>query len=522
MPTPRLIVAVALWAAVLFSPLRSQAAPPGLYDALPASTQALVAFEDLRAWSAEFKRGLAIWHSTEAGKAHLERGGWLPLLDAWLDALGPKERAAAALVMHMDGGEPEAQLVLRADPDSLTRLAQLSAELPFSVVVSGPQTITLAAGDMQLSGRLGPDGFLRIGLPGSSLAPPAAPLGALPGRVGKRVHGRPVAVWLQLAGPVGQLLQAEAEASARKALSGLTALGASVDFSAGEWQVDMVVEHAALPMFKSLARRADLKNHFLPLWGGDATTIASLSLPPVLFQQAAEGIASDIDVLPDGQSTQEVAALLAKLDGRIGFAGFQSPGDWALAFRTGSADSSQQLLSSLKGLIEAAADMAEVKADELLSWGPTGFHLRPDPALHGLVGFARGADIVFATDTRRVATLRTTANKAKRPAQAKRSHARHWTPRIKALMDRPAMLLVYMLYPDAHDLYAMMSWAMGGARVAWHAARPPEAAFLDGFVDGLALTYAAAAVQGDMLYDFGMRLDLEDGLLVLQTAASEL
>lgn len=501
------------------------AKPADLYAALPSTTQAVIAVQDLRAWLAEFNRSQRIWHETAAGKAHQERRGWMPMIEGLVSALGGTGAAPAALVLHMVGGEPTMQLMMRAEPAALPRLSQLGAKLPFSVVVTGPKSLTFSAADVELHGRLGADGWLRIGEQGPALSPPSMSLGALPGRVGKRIQGRAVVAWVDLAGPLGQALQRDADASAREFVGGLRAVGLSADFSEGEWEVDMLADHGGLAMFQSAARRADLKNHFLPLWGSDATTIASLSLPPVLFQQAAAELAQDPDALPGGMSTREFAALLAQLDGRIGYAGFQSPGDWALALRTGSGANTKQLLSTLQGVIEAAADAGEVKTDGLLSFAPGGFHLRPDPALHGLVGFARGADLVFATDTRRTSVLRPKGGKGEKGARGRGSaadHARYWKPRVKALMERPAILLVYMLYPDAHDLFAMMSWAMGAARAAWNSMRPPDAAILDSFVDGLALDYAAAAVQADMLYDFALRLDLEDGLLVFQTAGSEL
>lgn len=464
-----------------------------------------------------------------------ERGGKQRIVaaaDPWPPpALEPIPAAIVGFTMAEGAGF---QGIMGVEPGFLERVAAAlaSSDPPAwgGEVVEGG--LEIPVGDRRLRGRVGDDGWLRLAFDQAMLTGPVAPdpdpffssslrPWAEAGDSLLFIRGGGLAA-VGLSAVVDQPLLREVLADMR--LAALT------------WQFDgdrtsavrLLIDTPTFETLRLKLRRADITADLLELWDPDVTQFLSLSIPPVLREPLAHWVEDRVAETGD-ELPAELAKALETLDGRVGFAAFGSPGDWAVGVRLADPDTAASVLPSLHEWFPRLAEQAGLTGPRLhlpvreTVSGARVLHAQPDPDLEGLRFTAVGSTVVGVTQRQRLVTLLDHARSRRQEPQAGLAISRLLTPMVKTAVETPAMIQGYTVLSDTGELFRYAAMALGVLKERWSAAvaADPNFAIFSGFLARAPTILALEGFHWTMLYDLALTADFDGSVLVIQLIASE-
>ncbi|MEO1613695.1 MAG: hypothetical protein AAFU55_15265, partial [Pseudomonadota bacterium] len=282
-----------------------------------------------------------------------------------------------------------------------------------------------------------------------------------------------------------------------------------------------------------MARKADLQNWFVPMLDSEADSVFSISIPPPALAFAAEMVReTPLKQIPGGE---KIAELVGQLDGRIGYVGFDSPGDWALAMRFNTPEAAAAFAPALQKVIDNGLKAAGVEdqdfvlLEEFPGAGKT-MHLRPDALLDGFRVAAIGANVVTVPRTMRLSRL-LEANGGKKKSKVSKMIAGPLTPLVKRTLDTPSLALAYTLMSGDGAIFDYFLVPAKGLELGLNTALDmladsPEMASMAELstlgLKRLPLSLAVGMVGWLVTYDFAAAIDVRDTVLVLELVSSQI
>lgn len=448
--------------------------------------------------------------------------------------------ASMALAAFSNNGQFGVQLLMRAEDGFMDRLkAEQSAEspLPWPATIDG-QSLTIPVMDSltlygEVAGgwlRIAPDKSMLIGSEGTPATLYSKALAPYFERHDVAFLLRP-GVGSSMLGDMSNEPVLEQVAQSFQGL--LFGVELSDDHSVG---FRMVVESAMLKPYASAARRAELQNWFVSLVDTQATSVFAMSIPPAALDLAAQlAQALPAEEIP---GAQDLVALLQQIDGRIGFLGFDTPGDWALAMRFKSEDAAKSLAPKLHALLTQALSGVGVPDQDfaLLESFPglkdQVLHFRPDVLIDGVRIVPIGANVVTVPKRGRLERL--VAASSSGTGKKKKSVASlvegPLTPLVRETLETPAMALAYsMMRGDGaiFDYLLLPSKMLSVAFTALMASVPEIGMEEFGMLsmsglDRLPLSVGMAMISWLTTYDLALAVDVRDELLVFELVSSQI
>ncbi|MEL6760428.1 MAG: hypothetical protein AAFP04_08485 [Myxococcota bacterium] len=448
--------------------------------------------------------------------------------------------APMAIAAFSNKGQFGVQLLMRVEDGFMDRLkAEQSAKspLPWPAAIDG-QSLTIPVMDSltlfgQVTGgwlRIAPDKSMLIGSEGTPATLYSKALAPYFERHDVAFLLRP-GVGSSMLGDMSSEPMLEQVAQSFQGL--LFGVELSDDLSVG---FRVVVESGMLKPYASAARRAELQNWFVSLVDTQATSVFAISIPPAALDLAAQ-LAQALPV-EDVPGAQDLVALLQQIDGRIGFLGFDTPGDWALAMRFKSEDAAKSLAPKLHGLLTQSLRGVGVSEQDfaLLESFPglkeQVLHLRPDVLIDGVRIVPLGANVVTVPKRGRLERLIAASNP--NGEKGKKSVASlvegPLTPLVKETLETPAMALAYsMMRGDGaiFDYLLLPSKMLSVAFTALMSSMPEmgvsDLAMLNmSGLERLPLSVGMAMISWLTTYDLALAVDVRDELLVFELVSSQI
>ncbi|MEO1171989.1 MAG: hypothetical protein AAFX94_08040, partial [Myxococcota bacterium] len=361
------------------------------------------------------------------------------------------KNASAALVVFTNQGQIGGQFIMKAEAGFLDRLKKEVASdnpPPWAVTVDG-ETITLPIYEqISLTGKL--DGeWLRLAPEPSMLLGSDGPVPSLYSKaLAPYVERNDLAVLLRPGLGLQMLTSGVDNPMAADAIQGLKGILFGVEYESWKTNgVRLVIEAEAIKQFGPMARRSDLENWFVPMVDSHATSLFAISLPPALIGAGAElARGTPVGQLEGGN---DLVSLLSQFDGRLGYVGFDTPGDWALAMRFNTPKAAAAFAPALQKVLDGAVKMLGVPdqdfaiMEQFPGLGDV-LHFKPDEFLDGVRIAAIGANVVTVPRKGRLERLAALKDggKGKKVASLLGGPL---TPGVKGVLERPALALGYTL-----------------------------------------------------------------------------
>ncbi|MEM6532728.1 MAG: hypothetical protein AAF654_08885 [Myxococcota bacterium] len=449
------------------------------------------------------------------------------------------KNASAALVMFTNEGNIGGQFIMKAEAGFMDRLnKELSGPNPppWKASVDG-DTVTLPIYEqISVTGKL--DGeWLRLGPDESMLIGQDGPVPELYSQtLAPYLERNDLAILLR-PGLGLQMLSGEIDdPMAASALQGLKGILLGVEYN--DWKtngVRLVIEADALKQFAPMARRSDLENWFVPMVDSHTTSLFAISLPPALIGAGAElARGTPVGELEGGN---DLVSLLSQFDGRLGYVGFDTPGDWALAMRFNTPEAAAAFAPALQKVLDGVVKMVGLSGQDfaLLEEFPGAgkvLHFKPDEFLDGIRIAAIGANVVTVPRKGRLERLAALNSGGKKNKKVASLLGGPLTDGVKGVLEQPALALGYLLMSGDGALAEMfivpskaISIGVDAALSAFGETSGPEAMVLDLYTAGLKrlpLTFAVGMIGWLTAYDFALAVDVRDEILVFEIFGSQL
>lgn len=552
--------ALTLLAALLLSPSAATAQQEPAFEvlqALPQDTdgtlniEAVLLLKDLHRLDRFYRTMKERLERFEIGKAYFASAHQKALLG--LDLYGEIARLAqlttpsgkpssAALAVYSNKGQFGVQLILRAEAGFAERVQkELSGDdpPPWKMSFDGDRVTIPVMEGMQLVGQID-DGWLR-------LAPEESMLIGSQGGV-TELYSAKLAPYVERSELVLLLRQGMGTEMLGGFVSDPTAQGLASSLKGAMLGVELddktsvmtvAVESEALAQYAPMARKPGLANWFVPMLDSQAASVFSLSLPPAALALAGElAKESPLEEIPGGA---KLASLIGEIDGRIGFIGFDTPGDWALAMRFNSPESAAAFAPALQKVIDEGVKALGVKAQDFArieEFPGTGgaLHLRPDELIDGWRITAFGSNVVTVPRSARLARL--AALNGGNPGKGKKKKdvpsamiAGPLTPLVKRTLDTPAIALAYTLVGGDGAIFDYLILPSKAISVGVEVAKntlgdDPEIKRMVDLgtlgLERLPLSVAVGMVGWLTTYDFAAAIDVRDTVLVLELVSSQI
>lgn len=502
--------------------------------------EAALLVRDLRAQHAEAAAQRDRLRRTAAGAAFLDPASlkrdfgfdFLEELGRWVELGAPKGKPLPAAVALWSGpGGFGVQLILDAAPGFAGRLEQAlragTAPAGFRPTADGLMRFEIAG--TTLVGREGADGSVRFAPTEVMLAGAAAAGDPLfPEPIAARVRDCRAVLYFPGGGRLAERLAGKygegGTAAFVRGARGL-ALGIAGD-GAGTEESRIVLDHPLLGQFGPLLAAPEADNPFPALWGEQATALFALRLPPAVI---APGLILLSGRLAQARHPAPPALLeaLQSFDGRVSFARFGSPGDWALGLHFADEKAAAALVPALQSWLGAVGEAERIAllrslvrealpgaaAAQTLSFGPDAGLARI-----GLTSIGR-ALVLTPQPQRRQALLAAQGKKGRAGAKSP------LTAPMRAALAKDALLASYQVLGNELAAFGATEWLSLVLRETLRAearTRAEAIPLLDAVVERIPALMALASAGFDLTYDSLVRADVEGTCLVVQTLSSEL
>ena len=499
-----------------------------------ARSEVVLLVRDLRTYADWLAKQRALMKRSPPGRAYFDGGGDRNVFGFdWLEEAERIARVASpsgapvplgiSLFAYSGPGGIGMQGLIKAEPGTLGRIrAEAADHEPWHYLEEEGQSY-LVFGKERVAVLEGEDGWLRMAPRREMLMQGEGAPELLEGRLSHWVGDGEFALVLRGGGLLGSTLARLANNPvAEQILSEMNAIAIVWKPMGAKTIINRIVlDHPLALQFGEHVRPKELANSLLPLWGKDAVTMASLSLPPRLLEMIPGVLAQTAEAGKMGMPPELVSGL-SKIDGRLGFASFGSPGDWALAmgFRDPASASGMvpQIQSWLKNLDPESPNLVM----ESMGAPPTRvFHARSGAGLQGVRTTNSGRTMLVVNQRSRIeALLARQATETK----ARRGTAEPLTAPMRELLQQPAMAVFYSILSTDGSLAEMIGLLLSGLKRAWKVPSNPLAkiAMLEKALEHLPTLLAASGFVGAMTYDMAGWLDIDGSVVVLQIVTSEI
>ncbi len=454
--------------------------------------------------------------------------------------------SSSALVVYSNKGQFGVQLILRAEDGFAERVEQeLAGEdaPPWKMSFEGEKLTVPVMEGVQLVGQIDEGGWLRlapeesmlIGSQGGTSELYSAKLAPYVERSELVMLLRPGMGTEMLGGFMSDPITQGLASTIKGAMMG-------IELEDKSSVLTVAVESEALAQYGPMARKPGLANWFVPMLDSQATSVFSLSLPPAALAVAGElAKQSPLAEIPGGQ---KLASLVSEIDGRIGYIGFDTPGDWALAMRFNSPESAAAFAPALQKVIDEGVKTLGVTAQDfaLLEEFPgagQALHFRPDELLDGWRITAIGPNVVTVPRSARLARLAALQNGGKSDGKKNKKKkdvpsamiAGPLTPVVERTLNTPSIALAYTLVGGDGAIFDYFIVPSKLVTVAVDAAKDilgsdPELSSMVDLgtlgLDRLPLSVAIGMVGWLTTYDFAAAIDVRDTVLVLELVSSQI
>jgi len=541
---PRLFV-LALCAVLLPQTAAAEEDAFEILGALPDDPQvgtqleAALVYRDMRLYQRAVERQRATLKQTTTGAAFYGEGaqvkafGFDPFAEMvrLLDLASPQGGAVPAGVVAFTGPTgPGVQFLMKVEPGFLERLGKAFASAtppPWPGQVN-QETLEIKLDGVTFAGRVGDDGWFRMA-PDEMMLTEGQGKNPFAGTMRKWTDDLDGMIFVQGGGMATSMLAAESGSPF------LSQLILSMRASAFGWKFDgdrtwlsrVLIDIPQLEEMRALARQPEVNNTLARVWDDDTAGFLSLSLPPAvtgaLVPLAERQLANSGVAVPEPLMNG-----LAKLDGRIGFVTFDSPGDWAAGIGFHDAATAKAMVPALQQWLnllgkELDTDFSENYALESFPGAGNVIHMRPDVGLEGW-RVAAIDNTVLITGKSRLAALAANAERrsTKKPDVAK--VAGPVTLPIRGALDTPAMILGYLILTSEGGLFEYLAWSTSSLKQIWEkfSDKLPKVEFVPRFLDRVPTYLALEGITWSMMYDMALWADLQNSVLVFQLFNSEI
>ena len=293
----------------------------------------------------------------------------------------------------------------------------------------------------------------------------------------------------------------------------------------GTYLFEIAGDAPVLKVFGPSVRKPDLANKLARQWDREAAAFVSLSLPPPVLAQAGPIVRDALSGAPFAPPEPLLAAI-SKLEGRLGFASFGSPGDWATGVEFldagAAADTVRGLHEWLRTISTSqpteAAKTLRLQLTETPGRGPL-LHISPDIDVEGILVFAKGSTLMITGQTARYDVARKTGQGSPEGGLLRGPV----TAGVRATLSDPAMILAYSVLGSDARMLEVFAWLAKPAEIALEmfAEQSPEATeWLGSSLNRAGAQMAASGFMTMMFYDFAFAADVADGLVTLRFATS--
>ncbi|MFC1609578.1 hypothetical protein ACFL6C_01340 [Myxococcota bacterium] len=500
--------------------------------------EAALVYHDLRAHQRMLEAKRAILGETHVGAAFYADGvqekafGFDPLgelariLDLAVPDSGPVPAAVAGFTGPTGLG---VQLLMYVEEGFLDRLAGAlgSANPPPWTAQIVDDTIRIELEDITLLGKV-EDGWLRMA-PSEAMLVGGAGGNQFEGTMRKWTDDCDGLLFMRGGGMFSSMLAGEVGGIAGQFIQSMRAAGIGWKWDGNKTVVTRIlVDIPQLEEIRTAARPSDLVNSLAEVWDEDTTGFASLSLPPAvvatilpLVEREMQG--SDVE-LPDA-----IMHALTQLDGRLGFVVFDSPGDWAAGIGFRDAKTAKNVVPALqKWLVSLSkaldTSMANTYTMETFPGAGEIMHMRPDVGLEGWRAAAVGKTLVVVANKSRLKALVDRQQlKAKGDTNVS-ALAGPLTRIVRETLDKPAMVLGYLILTSEGGMFEYLSWSSSGLQDLWkkEMAEFPQLQFVGRFLNRLPTYMTLEGIYWTLMYDAALWVDLDNSVLVIQILNSEI
>lgn len=445
--------------------------------------------------------------------------------------------ASMAIAVYSNKGQFGVQLILKAEPGFVDRVKQeLASPNPpqWKMSFEGDSITVPVMEGFALAGQIDEAGWLRLAPEASMLIGSQGGAGELySAKLAPYVERNDLVILLRKGMGTEMLGTMMDDPTVQGIASSIEGLVIGVELDDKSSGLTLALESSALAQYGPMARKADLQNWFVPMLDSQATSVFSLSLPPPVLAVAAE-LAKDspLNQIPGGA---RVAELLGEIDGRLGFIGFDTPGDWALAMRFNSPESAAAFAPALQKLIDEGLKSLGVTSQDFALLEPFAglqtLHLKPDVLLDGWRVTAIGANVVTVPRTARLARLAALQSGGSKKDTPSAMVAGPLTPMVERTLDSPSLALAYTLVSGDAAFFDYFIVPSKVISVAVDAAMElmgdnPEMRAMAELgtlgLERLPLSVAMGMVGWLTTYDFAAAIDVRDTVLVLELVSSQI
>jgi hypothetical protein len=221
---------------------------------------------------------------------------------------------------------------------------------------------------------------------------------------------------------------------------------------------------------------------------------------------------------------------LRRLEGRVGLVSFGAPGDWAVGVQLVDEPSAAAVIPALRAwskevTAKSGLDLGANTVTDAVPGAPGEVLLsRPAAHMEGLRYTHVGGTLVAVRQRSRLLTLLQHRTLRAQQAAEHPTVGTLLTPMVRQIVDRPGMLLGYMVLGDDGFFFDWAAWAAAAGQQAWHkvSAERPELAFVDKILAVLPPLLVLEGFNWAMTYDIAVAADIDDSVLVVQIAGSEI
>jgi len=509
---------------------RAQAAPPvDIVEILPHDPQNRVNLEaaffirDLKRQHEDLQRLRQLLSKTQVGAALFDD----PKTSLGIDLVGTVRRLAkvaapnsapvpVAAAVFTQQGQPGGQLLMAVEAGFTERLAtalKTPAAADWPVQIDDDQ-ITVTFGEYALIGQVDTDGWLRLAPTKQMRKPHDGEKSILSEAVSKQLRGASSALIVRGGGMLSKLLATLGSNSSAGALLQSTRAAAIGYFSDGDRTAAtrIIIDTPVLEAFGQSYERSTTAP-----WQNQAASHLSISLPASMFQIMLS--LGSVMVSKHGIDIARDLSALEKLTGRISFANFGHPGDWALTLGLPTVQDGAQLIGQLKAWIPKLGKQFNIDFDDRLvdehEKLPIGsqpvVHLRPDTALQGIRFIQQNTDVLVVGQRARIAKLF---------AEPKDEKIETLTPMVEQTLGRPALIRGYTSLSGDGSLFTTLGW-LATAASSNLTEETPQPAWVTKFLRRAPAIYAVAGFYWAMLYDAAIWGNIEGSVLVIELLTSE-
>ena len=283
----------------------------------------------------------------------------------------------------------------------------------------------------------------------------------------------------------------------------------------------LLVDSPVIAQFAPMVRPAVIGNVFADLWEREAAEYLSLTVPPLFLAGLSPLLLARLREAGT-PAPAAVAEGIMKFSGRIGIAGFGTPGDWAAGLQFQDEATAAALVPALKEWLDGLTGEEIESLKKSLALGivgegkAEGLQFGLNSGLGGLAVTAIGPAVVL---TRQVSRRSDLVGRGE-SAAGERAAA----PMMNEALDAPSLLSTYKVLGDDNSLFGDPGWMALLFKEAFRKeiGAEPGLAFLAPYVEYAPTLIKIAQGAMSMTYDTALWGDIDGGTLVLQLLSSEL